>query len=41
MFGNSQPTDNLVPLDAVGEVHQEFHDLTMYLGYGIQWQPAR
>jgi hypothetical protein len=22
------------------EVHQEFRDLALYLGYGIQWAPA-
>jgi hypothetical protein len=39
-FENAQLTgDRLVP-DAAGEVRQEFRDLTMYLGYGIQWQPA-
>jgi hypothetical protein len=36
-FKNPRPgTDLLVP-DAAGEVHQEFHDLALYLGYGIQW----
>jgi hypothetical protein len=40
MFEHPHPTDNLVPLNAVGEVHQDFHDLTMYLGYGMQWEPA-
>lgn len=40
MFEDARPTDNLVTLDAVGEIHQEFQDLTMYLGYGLQWQPG-
>jgi hypothetical protein len=40
MFENAQPTEILVAPDAIGEVHQEFHDLAMYLGYGIQWQPS-
>jgi hypothetical protein len=37
MFEHPDPTENLVAPDAVGEVRQAFHDLTMYLGYGIQW----
>jgi hypothetical protein len=40
MFENAQPTEILMAPDAIGEVHQEFRDLTMYLGYGIQWQPS-
>jgi hypothetical protein len=40
MFENAQPTEIAVAPDAIGEVHQEFHDLAMYLGYGIQWQPS-
>jgi transcriptional regulator with XRE-family HTH domain len=37
MFEEPHQTDSLLPLDTVGEVSQKFHDLTMYLGYGIQW----
>jgi len=37
-FENAQPVGDLLVPDAVGEVRQEFRDLTMYLGYGIQWQ---
>ena len=40
MFEHPHPTEFLVHPDAVGEVHQDFHDLTMYLGYGMQWEPA-
>jgi hypothetical protein len=40
MFEHPHPTDNLVLPNAIGEVHQDFHDLTMYLGYGMQWEPA-
>jgi len=39
-FENAQPTRDLLVPDAAGEVHQEFRDLIMYLGYGIQWQPS-
>jgi hypothetical protein len=39
-FDEAQPADGLIAPDETGEVHQEFHNLTMYLGYGIQWQPA-
>jgi hypothetical protein len=39
-FENAQPAGDLLVPDAAGEVRQEFRDLTMYLGYGIQWQPA-
>jgi hypothetical protein len=38
-FDNPQPSgDPLIP-DATGEVRQEFRDLALYLGYGIQWAP--
>jgi hypothetical protein len=39
-FEDPQPTGDLLIPDAAGEVHQEFHDLTLYLGYGIQWKPT-
>jgi hypothetical protein len=41
-FDNGQPIgkSNLVRPDEAGEVHQEFHNLAMYLGYGLQWQPS-
>jgi hypothetical protein len=38
-FDIPQPVGDLIKPDAAGEVHQEFTDLTMFLGYGIQWQP--
>jgi hypothetical protein len=40
-FENRQPTGELLAPDAAGEVHQEFRDLALYLGYGIQWAPTR
>jgi hypothetical protein len=40
MFEDVQPTGDLLVPDAAGEVHEEFRDLAMYLGYGIQWHPA-
>jgi hypothetical protein len=39
-FENAQPVGDLLVPDAAGEVHQEFRDLALYLGYGIQWGPA-
>ncbi len=36
-FENRQPVGELLVPDAAGEVHQEFRDLALYLGYGIQW----
>jgi len=39
-FEDAQPTDKVLVPDAAGEVHQEFRDLAMFLGYGIQWKPA-
>ena len=39
-FENPQPIGELLVPDAAGEVHQEFRDLALYLGYGIQWAPA-
>jgi hypothetical protein len=40
MFEGAEPAGDLLAPDAAGEVHEEFLDLAMYLGYGIQWQPA-
>jgi hypothetical protein len=40
MFENPRPAGELLVPDAAGEVHQEFRDLVLYLGYGIQWAPA-
>src|ERR1700678_726289 len=39
-FEKAEPAGDLLVPDAAGEVHQEFRELTMYLGYGIQWRPA-
>lgn len=39
MFDAARPAGDLVAVDAVGEVHVRFINPTMYLGYGIQWQP--
>ena len=39
-FEEAEPTGELVEPDASGEVRAEFRDLTMYLGYGIQWRLA-
>ena len=39
-FENPRPIGELLVPDAAGEVHQEFRDLALYLGYGIQWAPA-
>lgn len=39
-FEDGRPTGDLLIPDAVGEVHQKFRDLSLYLGYGIQWKPA-
>lgn len=39
-FEYAQPAGQLLIPDAVGEVHQEFSELDMFLGYGIQWGPA-
>ena len=36
-FENRQPVGELLVPDAAGEVHEEFRDLALYLGYGIQW----
>jgi hypothetical protein len=38
-FDAPLPAQDLVRLDAAGEVHMRFHSPTMYLGYGAQWQP--
>jgi len=39
-FESAEPIGDLLVPDAAGEVREEFRDLTMYLGYGIQWQPS-
>jgi hypothetical protein len=39
-FEHAQPPENPLVPDAAGEVYQEFRDLALYLGYGIQWKPA-
>jgi hypothetical protein len=39
-FENAQPGADLLVPDAAGEVHEEFRDLALYLGYGVQWSPA-
>ena len=39
-FEDAQPTSMLLVPDAAGEVHQEFRDLAMYLGHGIQSSPG-
>lgn len=38
-FEDLHPAGDLLVPDAAGEVHQEFRDLSLYLGYGIQWYP--
>jgi hypothetical protein len=38
MFDTAQPAENLAALDEAGEVHLQFRNPTMYLGYGAQWQ---
>jgi hypothetical protein len=38
-FENPQPIGDLLVPDAAGEVRQEFRDMSLYLGYGIQWAP--
>ncbi len=39
MVDDAQPTRDLLKLDPAGEVHLKFSNLTMYLAYGVQWQP--
>ncbi len=39
MYEQPRKTGDLLVPDAAGEVHAQFSDLVMYLGYGIQWQP--
>lgn len=39
-FENPRPIGEMLVPDAAGEVRQEFRDLALYLGYGIQWAPA-
>jgi hypothetical protein len=39
MFEATMPHDDSLIPDAAGEVHLRFYNPTMYLGYGIQWQP--
>jgi hypothetical protein len=36
-FENAEPAGDLLVPDAAGEVRQEFSNLSLYLGYGIQW----
>jgi hypothetical protein len=38
-FENPRRAGDLLVPDAAGEIHQEFSDLSLYLGYGIQWEP--
>lgn len=38
MFDPPRLTSDLIEPDAAGEVRLAFHNLTMYLGYGVQWQ---
>jgi hypothetical protein len=38
MYEEPRKTDDLIVPDAAGEVHVQFRDLVMYLGYGIQWE---
>jgi len=40
MFESQRPSGELLVPDAAGEVRQEFRDLALYLGYGIQWGTA-
>jgi hypothetical protein len=35
------PTGDPLPLDAAGEIHTRFHELTPGLAYGIRWTPAQ
>jgi hypothetical protein len=37
-FENPRPAGDLLTPDAAGEIRQEFSDLSLYLGYGIQWE---
>jgi hypothetical protein len=39
-FEDAQPMAKLLVPDSAGEVHQDFRELAMFLGYGIQWKPA-
>jgi hypothetical protein len=39
-FENPEPAADLLVPDAAGEVRQEFSNLSLYLGYGIQWAPT-
>ncbi len=39
MYEEPRKTGDLIVPDAAGEVHVQFRDLVMYLGYGIQWEP--
>jgi hypothetical protein len=34
------PSGDPLPLDAAGEIHTRFHELTPGLAYGIRWDPA-
>jgi hypothetical protein len=39
-FENPQPVGDLLIPNATGEIRQVFSNLSMYLGYGIQWAPT-
>jgi hypothetical protein len=39
MYEEPRKTGDLLVPDPAGEVHAQFSDLVMYLGYGIQWLP--
>jgi hypothetical protein len=39
MFEPPRRTGEIIEPDAAGEVSMTFSNLTMYLGYGAQWQP--
>jgi hypothetical protein len=38
-FDEAQPKGDLLQLDEAGELHVEFGNPALYLGYGVQWQP--
>jgi hypothetical protein len=38
-FENPRRAGDLLVPDAAGEIYQEFSDLSLHLGYGIQWEP--
>lgn len=39
MFDSARPGTDQAPIDDAGEIHLQFHNPTMYLCYGVQWQP--